>query len=365
MIKTLRITSIIVAIATVVLLILPVVYGVRKDSKIEDFLKKPGVVEKFTATNGQNATKNDNQNSPLVKQAMDLSKYFNPPPPPQPKPQPGAPAPSTAQAPAPQGPVSVKFDLVATSYYASSPEKSFALIDEAGKGLHWVKQGSTIGHVTIDTIKDGAVVVRDGTRTFEMTVKVKETWRGLLKNPPPSTRAISTSTSPAAVTPAVQAPVSPAIQPSTVSQGTESTIPSPTGINNRQIPPSMLNRRGARPAITPPISGRITSPAPPAINPPPQPVPGNVEEPTPAVEQPSPVQPAPVPEVAQPQPEEKPAREDSPAVKEKAAKIDKLLSEIDPSKMTKDEEKKMNEMFKEIEELGNMKEAEAANDVNK
>jgi hypothetical protein len=330
MIKTLRITSIIVAIAAVVLLILPVVYGVRKDPKIEDFLKKPGVVEKFTATSGQNTTKNDSPNSPLVKQAIDLSKYFNPPPPPPPKVQPGAPTQGPAQPPTP--PVaSVKFDLVATSYYASSPEKSFALIDEAGKGLHWVKQGSTIGHVTIDTVKDGAIVVRDGTRTSDMTVKVKETWRGLLKNPPPSTRAISTTST---------ASTSPATQLSTGSQDNGNTSsPSPAGV--RQNQPPMPSRRSLRPGVTPPAAERITPPTLPAA---------------PQIETPAP---------QQPQPEEKPAPEDSPAIKEKTAKIDKLLSEIDPSKITKDEEKKMNEMFKEIEELGKMREAETANDVNK
>ena len=186
MIKTLRITSIIAAIAATVLLVLPAVYGVRSDPKIEEFLKSPGVVEKFTAAKGQNPAQKNAETSPLVKQAADFGRILNPPPPPPPKVQPGA-APQAAAVPAPPV-VAAKFDLIATSYYASHPEQSFVLIDEPGKGLHWVKQGSAVGHLTIETVKDGAIIVRDGQRTSEMTVKVQELWRKLLKNPPPETK---------------------------------------------------------------------------------------------------------------------------------------------------------------------------------
>ncbi|HEY5504215.1 MAG TPA: hypothetical protein VIK28_03585, partial [Sedimentisphaerales bacterium] len=195
MIKTLRITSIIAAIAATVLFVLPAVYGVRSDSKIEEFLKSPGSVDKFTAAKGQNSAQKNAETSPLVKQAADLGHYLNPPPPPPPKVQPGA-APQAASQPAPPV-VAAKFDLIATSYYASHPEQSFVLIDEPGKGLHWVKQGSAVGHLTIETVKDGAIIVRDGQRTSEMTVKVQESWRNLLKNPPPLTRSSSSSAGPA------------------------------------------------------------------------------------------------------------------------------------------------------------------------
>jgi hypothetical protein len=47
---------------------------------------------------------------------------------------------------------------------------SAALIDEPGKGFHWVKQSSQVGHLVIDKIKDGAVVIRDGTSTYELAV---------------------------------------------------------------------------------------------------------------------------------------------------------------------------------------------------
>ena len=184
----------IAAIAATVLLVLPAVYGVRSDPKIEEFLKSPGAVDKFTAAKGQNPAQKNAETSPLVKQAADFGRILNPPPPPPPKVLPGA-APQAAAVPAPPV-VAAKFDLVATSYYASHPEQSFVLIDEPGKGLHWVKQGSAVGHLTIETVKDGAIIVRDGQRTSEMTVKVQELWRKLLKNPPPETQpAASTSIS--------------------------------------------------------------------------------------------------------------------------------------------------------------------------
>ena len=84
MIKTLRITSIIAAIVAAGLLVLPAVYGVRSNPKIEELLKSPGVVEKFTSAKGQQASKDQSQNSPLVKAAVELTQIINPPPPPKP-----------------------------------------------------------------------------------------------------------------------------------------------------------------------------------------------------------------------------------------------------------------------------------------
>jgi hypothetical protein len=345
MIKTLRITSIILAIAAVVLLILPVVYGVRKDPKIDDFLKKPGVVEKFTTAGGQNTTKKDIEKNPLIAMATEYSDKLNPPPPPPPKTPTGGPVTPVNQPPAPQVPVAAKFDLVATSYYAANPEKSFVLIDEAGKGLHWVKQGSTIGHVTIEKVKDGTIVLRDGARTFEMTVKVKETWRSLLKNPPPSTRAVSTSVSPATAIPAVQTPTNPAIQPATAQPGAESPISSPTG-SARQNPPPFPNRRIPRPGATPPAADRITSPASPITN--------NPTQPTPAIEQPRPVetaQPAPAP-AASPLPAEPAANPSNPGINpEQQTDMDKLISDVAGAKVTEDEEAKMEKLIDALKKL--------------
>jgi hypothetical protein len=344
MIKTLRITSIIAAIAATILLIIPAVYGVRSDPKIEEFLKSPGAVEKFTATKGQNAAPK-NTESPLVQASLTYKNIINPPPPPPPKVVPGA-QPQGPAVSAPPVPVAAKFDIAATSYCAGHPEQSLVLIDEAGKGLHWVKQGATIGRVTIDTIKDGAIVVRDGQRTSEMEVKVKEAWRSLLKNPPPATKSGTVSTSPASS-------VSSAAATPTNIQGAENpTQPTPAAVTRPGAPP-ITGRRSIRPGAP----GRITSP-----------------ESTPAQQMPATAQPSPAPEIAQPTPpvaqttpaakitpppEEKPAPEESQAIKEKQAKIDKLLSEAGS------DEKKMEKVYSELEELGKMRENEAAKDANK
>ncbi|MGA2323679.1 MAG: hypothetical protein ABSG22_07525 [Sedimentisphaerales bacterium] len=331
MIKTLRITSIIAAIAATVLLVLPAVYGVRSDPKIEEFIKSPGTVDKFTAAKGQNSAQKNAETSPLVKQAADLGHYLNPPPPPPPKVQPGA-APQVAAVPAPPVPIAVKFDLIATSYYASHPEQSFVLIDEPGKGIHWVKQGSAVGHLTIETVKDGAIIVRDDQRTSEMTVKVQESWRKLLKNPPPSTRPSSSSAEPA----------SPAAQVPTGRPGLENPIqPSPVTAARPGAAP-LPARRSPRQGATPSAAERITPAAQPA---------------------PAGMQPPPAAEITPP-PQETPVPEDSPAIKEKNAEIDKLVSQMGSSEMTKDEEKKLDEVFKQIEKLGEIREAESVNDVN-
>jgi hypothetical protein len=70
------------------------------------------------------------------------------------------------------------------------------------------------------------------------------------------------------------------------------------------------------------------------------------------------VKPPPAPEITQPPQPEIP---DSPAVKEKSAQIDKLMKEMESSP---NDEKKTDELFKQIEELGKMREAESTKDVN-
>ena len=296
MIKTLRITSIIAAIAATVLLVLPAVYGVRSNPKIEEFIKSPGAVDKFTAAKGQNSAQKNAETSPLIKEAADYHLILNPPPPPPPKVAPDA-APQGPAVPAPPVPVAVKFDLIATSYYASHPERSFVLIDEPGKGLHWVKQGSAVGHLTIETVKDGAIIVRDGQRTSEMLVKVQESWRNLLKNPPPSTKPGAVSTSPA-----VQAPTG---QPSPVTAAKPGAASLPT-------------RRNPRQGVTPPTSERITPAA--------QPAPAATGD--------------------------KPVVELSPQEKEKAAQINQLLTKTAniSDELTKEDKANLDKLVKMLEQ---------------
>ena len=164
MIKVLRITGIISVVLAAVFLFFSVFLGVRKDKQAEGFLKTAGAIEEFTQAKGKQLRKED-QISPLVKQAEAFALYLNPPA--KPKPTRRSASRRAGDVPRPQS-VSPKFKLIGTSFYASHPDLSLALIDEPGKGLRWVRQSSEVGHLVIEQIKDGSVVIRDGQKTNEL-----------------------------------------------------------------------------------------------------------------------------------------------------------------------------------------------------
>ena len=176
MIKTLRITSIIAVVLAVVFFVFPAVFGFRGDKQIEQFLNSAGVIEEFRESKGDKVEDRQHEISPLVKQAEAFALYLNPPPKPEPVPT----APVAKNEPRPAGPVAAKFKLIGTSRHVLQPELSLALIDEPGKGLYWVRQFSKVGHLIIEQVKDGLVVVRDGKSTFELVAERPEK-RSLLK----------------------------------------------------------------------------------------------------------------------------------------------------------------------------------------
>lgn len=306
MIKTLRITSIVAAMLAVVLLILPAVFGVRSDAKIEEFLKSPGAVDNFVAAKGQRPARDESQTSPLVKQAVDFARYLNPPPPPPPKA-----APVTAQSaaqPAPPVAVTPKFNLAGTSFYADRPELSLALIDEPGKGLNWVRQGSAVGHLTIEQIKDGSITIRDSQGTSEMTVTVNQPWRSLLRNPPPEIQSAAPPTT-----------GTPPLPPSTVT-------------------PTLAGR--GRPGFGAKVPQPATAPQKVVAQPAPPPVEASASS-----------------EQTIPGPVYKP----SPLEIEKQAQIDRVFDEISAiseGRITGDETAKLDELSKLLEELEKIKAAE-------
>jgi hypothetical protein len=176
MTKALRITIIVVAGAAVLLIALPPVFSSGIDAQTQALLDSPGVLETLNKAVVAGDTETA---SPLVQQAQAFARYLNPPPPPRPTPRADERIAVRPKA------VSSKFDLVATSYYALRPDMSLALIDEPGSGLRWVRQSGQIGHLTVEEIKDGAVVIRDDTRTYELQVK-REPKRSLIKGESPS-----------------------------------------------------------------------------------------------------------------------------------------------------------------------------------
>ena len=170
MIKTLRITSVVAAVLAVVFFAFSAVFDVRGDEPLssrERFLNS-SVIEKFKKLRGQRSTKGRSQVSPLVKQAEAFALYLDPPKPEKPTKITTSRTGSAQIADLRPPVVIAKFTLIGTTYYASHPELSLALIDEPGKGLHWVRQSGKVGHLIIEQVKDGLVVVRDGERAFEL-----------------------------------------------------------------------------------------------------------------------------------------------------------------------------------------------------
>ena len=339
MIKTLRITSIIAAIVAVVLLLLPAVYGVRTDPKIDELLKAPSAAEKFSATRGQAASRDENQSSPLIKQAMDFALYLNPPPPPTPEPPP---TPMAVQETKPIV-VTPKFELVGVSYYANRPELSYALINEPGKGFSWVKQGSNVEHLIIEEINDGSIIIRDGQKKSEMKVPVQETWRNLLKKPSPETSP--TSGVLGIAQPAKPPEVRPGTSAGPLSRNPVRTISDPRSRRTGSIRPGET----PQPA-TAPVAGRNVEPRT-IANPPVQATPAVGKEPAK-----SPVTPAQTPQpapTASPEPEspENASAPPPPLPTEKDIIHTRLMEEVRASRMTEAEARQIEKAATTLEQL--------------
>ncbi|MHC4618673.1 MAG: hypothetical protein ACYTEQ_13080 [Planctomycetota bacterium] len=189
MIKTLRITSIIAVILAAGLFVVLGVFGFRGDEGIEKFLNSPGAVEKFKQAKGRRPTRGSNQVSPLVQQAEAFALYLNPPARgPIRDTRPPARGERPREIPKPPA-SSAKFTVIATSFQESAPELSLALIDEPGKGRHWVRQSNVVNHLTIEQIKDGVVVVRGSKGTVEIPVEQRAPRRSLLAGSSPVSAA--------------------------------------------------------------------------------------------------------------------------------------------------------------------------------
>ncbi len=168
MIKTVRIASILTALLVVVIIALPVVSGANTDdTKTKKSLEVQSVVERFKKTRGNRAKKDADQIPPLVREAKDFALYLNPPKPPviilRPPPE------RPIAVPPPQNiPRTAKFNLIATCVHQSNPAFSVALIDEPGRDRRWVRQSDVVGRLIIKEIKEGSVIINDGTRTYPL-----------------------------------------------------------------------------------------------------------------------------------------------------------------------------------------------------
>ncbi len=174
MIKTLRITSILAAVLATVLVgffVFRIARGIRGNKNVKEFLDSPDVIEKFKAAEGDRTNTSAGQISPLVKQAQAFALYLNPPAPKRgtSKPIPGGGSISSKIN------VTPKFKVIGTSLYENRPEMSMALIDEPGKGIHWVKQSTTVGHLFIEQVQNDLVIVKSGTETFNLVLERDKT----------------------------------------------------------------------------------------------------------------------------------------------------------------------------------------------
>lgn len=169
MLKILQITSIAVTILAIGIIILAVT-GSASDAKTDELLSSPGVAEKLQASYSGKKTSETDTDTPLMRQAKIFALRIDPPPPPAP-PKPVQRSQNHNEPIRPRVDVSAKFTLVGTSYNVGDEANSWALINEVGKGFHWVRLGGTVGYLRIEKIGSGSVLIRDGEKTYEMTAE--------------------------------------------------------------------------------------------------------------------------------------------------------------------------------------------------
>jgi len=168
MINTLRITSVVAVILAGVFFVFPVFFGVRSNQQVNEFVASPSVKEEFEQAANSKDKSTENHASPLVQQAEAFALYLNPPKPTTPTGPQGPKAGSVIRSMPTTTP---KFKVFGTSYCQDNPELSLVLIDEPGKGRHWVRQSSKVGHLIVEQVKDGLVVVKSGQETFELLIE--------------------------------------------------------------------------------------------------------------------------------------------------------------------------------------------------
>jgi hypothetical protein len=160
MIKTMKIAAILLAVVAVGALVLAVILGIRPDPERQKVLGQPSVIEQFKKQAA--APKPKITKTPLVVQAEAFKKRIDPPPKPKPV-DPNSPGGNGAAARfAPPPPPPPQFEVVATCVNPKDPAKSFALLNQPGKGFFWVKPGDEVSRAVVKQILSGKMVTADG-----------------------------------------------------------------------------------------------------------------------------------------------------------------------------------------------------------
>lgn len=144
------------------------VAALRPDPEVEQLLNSPSAVAKATEQLVGSVGDAGKGKSPLVAAAEAFALYLDPPAPPAAK------RPSARQRAAPPPPPPVvstpKFRLLGISYHRAKPAESRALLWAPDGTQQWVRQGTAIGHLTVETIKGTSITYRDGRSTHEMRI---------------------------------------------------------------------------------------------------------------------------------------------------------------------------------------------------
>jgi hypothetical protein len=175
MIKTLRITSVLVAMGAMALLGFSVVYGIEKDPEVQALVDSDGPVAQFEQNQGRTAAqKNVNTKHPLVVAAEKYALLLNPPKAaPRVSPKRNL-ATNKIKASVAKN-ISSSTKLVGTCFNAEDPNLSFALVDTPGKGQRWISLKDKIDHHTVHEILAGEVVLLNGDQRQVLTVEKKAT----------------------------------------------------------------------------------------------------------------------------------------------------------------------------------------------
>jgi hypothetical protein len=218
MITTLRITSLLTAVAAVLVLgavlgFLPLLGGGAGDQAAADgALDSPSVIERFNEQHGGKAAANQDKTPPLIQQAQLLAGILNPPPPARPVERDGPTQGGDYRPPPP--PKDAKFDLVGTSYCASNPAESFAYIRLPGNEYRWVRQGSEVEHFVVTEVKSGSIVYSDGRTESVLPIE-----------PTPSTASLLEPGGAQAAAAVAPGPTRPAMRARTTSPGLGRPVP--------------------------------------------------------------------------------------------------------------------------------------------
>lgn len=151
--------------------------SIPRDSQVIELLNAPSVIDRFQQMNDD--TKSNNQalknpkHFPLVREAERFALLINPPSPPKPL-QVAKPPKRTASVQVRPQNLSPTFKLHATIYHSSQPNKSMALVWKPGNNLQWVKQGDRVEYFTVEEIRSGSVILRNGKKLKRVTTERKQ-----------------------------------------------------------------------------------------------------------------------------------------------------------------------------------------------